>query len=302
MLVFTGSVFSRRAYRVVFAALTLGTVSCVGSSTVAPTFMPAGQNDGVLVGAGDIADCGPGATATALLLDQIDGVVFTAGDDAYPSGSAGDFRRCYEPTWGRHKARTRPAPGNHEYETAGAFPYFDYFGANAGTPGLGYYSFDVGEWLVLSLNSNVDAGPNSPEMAWLRQTLEERLAHCIAAIWHHPLASSGPNGNSPRMRGVWALLQEFGAEFVISGHDHLYERFAPLGPQGEPSSLGIRSFIVGTGGAPLYQPQTLHRGSEVRASVWGVLKLTLRPSSYEWTFVSVPGTGALVDQGSAPCD
>jgi hypothetical protein len=197
----------------------------------------------VLVGAGDIGTCDTdGSYHTAALLDTIGGIVFTAGDNAYPKGSRDDFLNCYDPTWGRHRGRTRPSPGNHDYETAGASGYFDYFGPNAGPPGRGYYSFTAGAWLVLSLNSNVSSGVGSAQLAWLRQELQAQPARCVAAIWHHPLASSGPHGSDPRMREIWRTLMEFNAEIVISGHDHTYERFAPPTPTASPApSASVRS-------------------------------------------------------------
>lgn len=254
----------------------------------------------VLVGAGDIAVCGSAGTEqTAAMLDSIDGTVFTSGDNAYFQGSANDFRNCYEPTWGRHKDRTRPAPGNHEYESAGAGPYYGYFGGNAGPPGLGYYSFEAGAWHVVSLNSSVSATQGSPQYQWLSDDLASRNARCIAAIWHHPMFSSSQNGPSPAMRDVWRLLQQHGAEIAITGHEHAYERFAPIDGNGRPSPDGMRQFVAGTGGAPLYQFVMVAPGSEVRISAWGLLKLTLRPENYSWEFIAVGGT--VRDSGSAPC-
>jgi len=263
-----------------------------------PSLVP---QSAVLVGAGDIGWCGSTATrATAALLDGIDGVVFTAGDNAYLSGTEAQFRDCYEPTWGRHKHRTRPTPGNHDYETPGARPYFAYFGANAGPAGLGYYSFDLGAWHIVSLNSVTPAGSRSVQARWLRQDLQTRSTLCTLAYWHNPLFSSGPNGGQPHMRDVWRILHEFGVEVVVNGDDHLYERFAPQDPDGRPDPIGIRQFIVGTGGAPLYGAQSVQPNSEVRTSTFGVLKLTLRPDSYDWEFVPVPGESSQ-DSGVGRC-
>ena len=264
-----------------------------------PPLPPSGGSH-VLVGAGDIGVCGSaGAEGTAALLDGIGGTVFTSGDNAYPQGSAADFRNCYDPTWGRHKARTRPAPGNHDYEAPGAAPYFAYFGPNAGPPGLGYYSFELGPWHVVSLNSNVPAGQGSPQYQWLAADLAERDARCVAAIWHHPLFSSAQNGPSPVMRDVWRLLQAARADIAVVGHEHAYERFAPLDDGGRPTTSGIRQFIVGTGGAPLYPFITVAPGSEVRISTWGVLKLTLNPDAYAWEFIVLGGS--VRDSGSGSC-
>jgi hypothetical protein len=255
----------------------------------------------VFVGAGDIALCGStGAASTARLLDGIGGTVFTLGDNTYPSGSAQEYRDCYDPTWGRHKSRTRPVPGNHEYETPGATPYFDYFGFNAGPSGLGYYSFDLGEWHAIALNSNVPVGSNSTQGAWLRADLASSGARCTVAYWHHPLFTSGPNGDQTYTRDFWRVLYDSGVDLVLNGHDHVYERFAPQDPNGRADSVrGIRQFTVGTGGAPSYAFATIRANSEVRlASVFGVLKLTLQTDSYQWDFVTTSGAS---DAGSGSC-
>jgi 3',5'-cyclic AMP phosphodiesterase CpdA len=226
--------------------------------------------------------------------------VFTAGDNAYPSGTADDFKRCYDPSWGRHVNRTRPSPGNHDYGTGNADAYFAYFGALAGPPGLGYYSYNVGDWHVVSLNSDVPAGPGSPQYEWLRADLESSGAACTAAYWHHPVFSSGRNGPQTEMRDAWRLLHESGAEFVVSGHDHLYERFAPLDLQGRPDlRTGMRQFIAGTGGAPLYEFHGVSTGSEVRSVTWGVLKFVLGANAYEWEFL--PVQGGVGDSGRDTC-
>ena len=274
-------------------------IAC-GNGVTGPPAPPPPGGAHVLVGAGDIAVCGSAGTeGTAALLDGISGTVFTAGDNAYPLGSATDFRNCYDPTWGRHKGRTRPSPGNHDFEAPGAAPYFAYFGSSAGPPGLGYYSFDVGPWHVVSLNSNVAAAPGSPQYQWLAEDLSGRSTRCIAAIWHHPLFSSSQNGPSPVMRDVWRLLHSARADVVLVGHEHAYERFTTLDESGRPTSTGIRQFTVGTGGAPLYPFLTVAAGSEVRLSTWGVLKLTLGEDGYAWEFIAVGG--AVRDSGAASC-
>ena len=188
------------------------------------------------------------------------------------------------------KQRTRPAPGNHDYETQQGAPYYAYFGENAGPSGRGYYSYHAGAWLVLSLNSNIPATADSPQAAWVRATLASNPTPCTLAYWHHPLFSSGPNGNHAVMRDIWRILQEAGADVVLSGHDHLYERFAPQDAIGRSDPRrGLREFVVGTGGAHLYAPRVRQPNSEVIASIHGVLKLTLKPTSYEWQFVPIPG-------------
>jgi len=254
--------------------------------------------EAVFVGAGDINMCGqPGATATAAILDRIPGTVFAAGDLAYMHGTTADFQ-CYDKTWGRHKSRTRPAPGNHEYETSGAAPYFEYFGERAGPFGLGYYSFDVGAWHVVSLNSNVPMSDGSAQMAWLRADLQAARVPCMAAIIHHPLISSGPNGDNPQVRDLWRTLVAAGAELVISGHDHMYERHARIDHDGRPVSHGMRLFTVGTGGATLYQSNSLRPTTEAKMVSWGVVKFTFLPTSYRWEFHTPDG---IADSGLDLC-
>jgi 3',5'-cyclic AMP phosphodiesterase CpdA len=252
------------------------------------------------VGAGDIAACDNNSQTTARLLDVTGGTVFTLGDNAYFNGNRDDYRNCYEPTWGRHKARTRPVPGNHEYQTPGAAPYFEYFGANAGPAGLGYYSFDVGAWHVIALNSNIAADAGSAQASFLRSDLTAHAtSRCTIAYWHHPVFSSGPNGDSLHMRDIFRILYDAGADVVMSGHDHMFERFAPQDPDGRlDRTRGIREFVAGTGGAPLYQPGTPRPNSEVRISTFGVLKLSLASDGYEWEFMPVSGAR---DAGTGTC-
>jgi Predicted phosphohydrolases len=258
----------------------------------------------VLVGAGDIASCGSGGDeATAALLDSIPGIVFTAGDNVYSRGSAADFANCYAPSWGRHKRRTLPAPGNHDYKTRGARAYFDYFGPNAGKPGAGYQRYTLGGWDVFVLNSQIGAGPQSAQLRWLRAELANTRRRCQVAIMHYPLFSSGPHGGRRRMRPIWQALYEGNVEVVIAGHDHIYERFAPQTPAGAPDpALGIREFVVGTGGRDHYQiREEPVRNSEVRNDdTFGVLALTLHPASYDWRFVPVAGA-RFSDAGSGVC-
>jgi len=255
----------------------------------------------VFVGAGDIALCERRAAseATARLLDSIDGTVFALGDNAYQSGTAEEFRDCYDGTWGRLKGRTRPVPGNHEYESPGAAPYFDYFGVNAGPRGLGYYSFEMGNWHAIALNSNIPVTADSPQGMWLRADLAANRSRCTIAYWHHPLFSSGKHGDQPRMRDFWQLLYEAGADIVLSAHDHTYERYAPQSPDGfSDPAQGIRQFVVGTGGAAPYEFTAPRSTSEVRLSALGVLKLTLRADDYDWNFIPVSGAG---DSGTGAC-
>jgi acid phosphatase type 7 len=267
---------------------------------------PGADDVAVLVGAGDIAVCGSaGSLATGRLLDGQLGTVFVAGDIAYPDGTAEQFKTCYEPAWGRHKDRTRPVPGNHEYGSPGAAPYFAYFGANAGTPGLGYYMYRKGMWQVFALNSNTESSDRRAQIDWLARHLEAPGASaCTVAYFHHPLFSSGPHGVVPPVpvaTEFWRVLHSAGADVIISAHEHFYERFAPQTPEGAPDSrFGIRQFIVGTGGAPLSQPVRRVANSEMVLSTFGVLRLTLDTQSYRWEFLSADG-GAVLDSGSGAC-
>jgi acid phosphatase type 7 len=269
------------------------------ASTGAPA-PPVGPT-GVLVGAGDIGFCGtPGAEATARLLDRLAGTVFTAGDNAYVTGTRAEFQNCYAPTWGRHLSRTRPVAGNHEYGS-GASGYFEYFGASAGPSGAGFYSYTVGPWSVVALNSEIPVAPGSEQMMWLRNELSSRRAPCTAVIWHRPLFSSGRHGDNPDMRDVWRTLYEYDVDVVINGHDHSYERFAPQDPDGRyDPARGIREFVVGTGGAPVYEFSNLRPNSEVRASVWGIASFTLGNGAYQWEFVPVDGE-SFRDAGAGSC-
>src|SRR5215469_14133219 len=266
------------------------------------------EQTAILVGAGDIADCKhlAGAEATAKLLDKIPGTVFAAGDLAYPNGSKENFQ-CYDKTWGRARSRTRPSPGNHEFHAAGATPYFDYFGVLAGNPKTGYYSYDLGSWHIIVLNSECrDVGgceAGSPEEKWLRADLASHPVACTLAYWHKPLFSSGSaHGNDLTMKPLWDALYEANADVVVNGHDHDYERFAPQTPDGAPDpGRGIREFVVGTGGKshrPFSEPKT---NSEVRdATAFGVLKLKLKSKSYDWQFIPEEGK-TFTDSGSGAC-
>ena len=243
-----------------------------------------------------------GDETTASLLDRIGGTVFALGDNAYPSGRTEDYRDCYTPSWGRHLTRTRPAPGNHDYESAGAAPYFAYFGGNAGASGVGYYSFELGSWHIISLNSNIPAQATSAQGLWLKQDLETfQNFKCTLAYWHHPLFTSGSNGDSAEMREFWRLLYSANTDVVLSAHDHDYERFALQDADGRPDpSRGIREFVVGTGGGTLRPFVTVHANSEVRiAQTYGVLKLTLQDNGYQWEFV--PASGGQADSGFGFC-
>lgn len=259
----------------------------------------------VFVGAGDIAYCNhDGQDRTAALLDEIEGTVFTIGDNSQNEGTHQQFRDCYDPSWGRHKWRTRPAIGNHDRLTPDGAGYFDYFGEAAGPWGRGYYSYDLGEWHIVVLDSNceiVSCEAGSEQERWLRRDLAENATRCTLAIWHHPLFNSGEVGNHPQVRHLWIELAEAGADVVLTGHDHHYERFARQDVDGRPDPTGMRQFIVGTGGAFFHRPAARQPNSEVyRVGTLGVLKMELRPTSYTWEFIAVPGD-PFTDRGREDC-
>ena len=281
-----------------------GAPASTNARELAAETLPA-ATDAVLLAAGDIASCvSTGDEATALLLDANPGTVATLGDNVYESGTPTEFAECYEPTWGRAKDRTRPSVGNHEYKTPGASGYFNYFGAAAGEPGEGYYSYDVGSWHLIALNSNcsqVGCWAGSAQEQLLRADLAAHPAACTIAYSHHPRFSSGYSGGSIAMQPLWNALYEHGAEVFLAGHDHLYERFAPQTPSGQRDDLfGIRQFIVGTGGRSLSTAGTPTSNSEVLGKEFGVLKLTLGEAGYEWKFLPVAGK-TFTDSGSGVC-
>jgi hypothetical protein len=260
----------------------------------------------VFVGAGDIASCGLTAdTATADLVAGIAGTVFTAGDNAYETGSVANYQDCYDPTWGQFFDRTYPVPGNHEYETANAAGYFEYFGARAGPVGTGWYAYDLGGWRIYALNSNcgvVGCAAGSQQEQWLRADLAASPHACVLAYWHHPRFSSGEHGNDAEVAPLWNALYSAGADVIINGHDHDYERFAPQTPAGiANSATGIREFVVGTGGAALRAFSTIRANSQKRDSnTHGVIQLTLSANGYAWQFIPAAG-GTFTDSGTGTC-
>jgi hypothetical protein len=282
-----------------------------GATPVAPspaTPAPSPSGDPVLVGAGDIASCGlDGDTQTAKLIEGVAGTVFTAGDNAYETGSAQEFGNCYDPTWGRFKDRTRPAAGNHDWGTPNAQGYRDYFGAAAvNDAGDTWYSYDLGTWHVIVLDANCanvgGCGADSKQGKWLAADLVAHPAFCTMAIWHQPRFSSGDeHGNDPSVGPFWDALHAAGADVVVNGHDHDYERFAPQDPQGRiDRQRGIREFVVGTGGASLRGFSKPVANSELRLSLGpGVIKFTLHAQSYDWQWI--PAASQVTDSGSAPC-
>ncbi|MCC6929329.1 MAG: Ig-like domain-containing protein [Gemmatimonadaceae bacterium] len=261
----------------------------------------------VLIAAGDIAQCdNPNDEATAAVVKRLAGTVIVLGDNAYESGSARDYANCYAQSWGAFKGRTMPAVGNHEYQTAAARGYFDYFGAAAGERGKGYYSYDVADWHIVVLNSNcsfVSCAAGSPQERWLRADLAASTRRCTLAYWHHPRFNSGNrHGNDGDVGAFWEALYQHGAEVVLNGHEHLYERFAPQAPSGAADSArGVREFVVGTGGRALYSIGAPQPNSEVRNNdTFGVLQLTLGVGTYRWAFIGAAG-GTFADSGSANC-
>ena len=285
------------------ATITASAAGKTGSSTITVTAAPP-PGSVVFVGAGDIASCSStGDEATANLLDNIAGTVFTLGDNAYESGTSTEFTNCYNPSWGRHKNRTRPSPGNHDYVTAGAAGYYGYFGSNAGDPAKGYYSYDLGDWHIIALNSTVARNAGSAQEQWLRADLAANTKACTLAYWHHPRFSSGfEHGNDTSVQDLWQALYDYNADLILSGHDHDYERFAPQTPTGvADATRGIREFIVGTGGRSHYSLGTLKANSQVfDGTTYGVLKLTLGSGGYDWDFAHVAGA-SFSDAGSGSC-
>jgi len=262
--------------------------------------------EATLVGAGDIADCGlKDDLATAALVAAIPGAVFTAGDNAYQSGTAKEFHDCYDPTWGAFRDRTRPAPGNHDWVTKDLAGYLGYFGTAAAPNGTSWYSYELGAWHVIVLDSDCsnvggcDAG--SPQGRWLAADLKASSAQCTLAIWHHPRFSSGFHGNDAEVGPFWKALYDGGADLIINGHDHDYERFAPQDSNGHADGArGIREFVVGTGGAELRPFFLTRANSELRYSAsFGVIRLDLHRGSYNWQFV--PTKGTFSDSGTASC-
>lgn len=254
----------------------------------------------VFVGAGDIAGC-PSSyddEATAALVERTSGAVFTLGDNAYPRGRTQDYT-CYDASWGRFKDRTYPSPGNHDYRTGNGAPYFAYFGPRAGPAGRGWYSYDLGAWHIVSLNSERDL---DAQAAWLAADLAAHPARCTLAYWHRPLfTSSSVHRPYDAMRPIFRVLYEAGADVVLTGHNHQYERFAPQDPDGRADSVrGLREFVAGTGGDDLYGFRTPSPNSEVRYNGGhGVLKLTLYPDRY--TFQFIPVRKEFGDSGGGEC-
>ncbi len=268
------------------------------------TFTPAPGGDPVVLLTGDSrSGCDAGGTAVAKLLDTLPTswpLLFNG--DATNTGAYTEFTSCYDTTYGRHKAQIKPVPGNHEYMTSGGSGYFQYYGTQAGESGKGYYSFNVGTWHIVALNTEISHSAGSAQELWLKNDLAANPAQCTLAYWHEPLFSSGEHGNNTDMTALWTDLYNANAEIVMNGHDHDYERFAPQNPSGAlDTARGIREFVTGMGGVAERAWGTIKPNSEVRNNnTWGVLKLTLHANSYDWQFLPVAGS-TFSDSGSGTC-
>ena len=266
-------------------------------------------SDETLIAAGDVGFCGqPYDEATAAVINGIPGTVAALGDLAYETGTAAEFAACYQPSWGAFKTRTRPAPGNHEYESdPAASGYFGYWGAQAGNPAQGWYSYELGAWHVIALNSECGriggCFAGSPEEKWLRADLAAHRRECTLAYWHEPLFSESLGSSESDKLPFWQALYDAHADVILNGHSHNYQRFAPQTPAGAlDPARGIRQFIVGTGGNPnlhaLNNP--LPNVEVANNTTWGVLQLTLHPRGYDWQFLRAAG-GTFTDSGSQAC-
>jgi acid phosphatase type 7 len=251
------------------------------------------------------SSCRMKATSDVLVGTQL-AAVLPLGDLQYGGGTLAQYQQFYAPTWGRLKAISRPAIGNHEYDTPEAKGYFDYFGAVAGERTKGYYSYDIGNWHLIALNANCrnvgGCNVGSPQEKWLKADLAQHLNTCTLAYWHQPRFSSGFHGGNDATEAFWQDLYDANADVILNGHDHLYERFMPQTPAGKVDhKRGIREFVVGTGGKSLYPFRFDSPNTEVRNNdTYGVLLLTLRADRYDWKFAPEPG-GSFTDSGRAQC-
>ncbi len=285
---------------------TVATTTTTPPTTAPPTTVTGAGESNVLLALGDMTDCSKTTDdAVATMLRTEPGTIVMLGDLAYSQGSVENFARCFDPLYRDMMTRIRPAPGNHEYDYFGGVPYFDYFGATAGDPTRGYYSYEVNGWHILALNSNCSfvggCAAGSPQEQWLRADLAAHPAACTLAYWHHPMFATGYAGNNSKAAALYQALYEFHAEIVLSGHSHTYERFAPQTATAvaDPAH-GIREFVVGTGGHSHYVKETTKPNSEVFDNTsFGALKLTLAANGYSWEFLRT--SGELTDSGSASC-
>ncbi len=293
--------------------MTRGTVPVASSSTT--TTRP--QPDAVVAAVGDMScatgtpvtfdACRQGSVSDLVVNDPQIAYLLALGDLQYQNGALSEFQSAYEASYGRVKTKTKPVPGNNEYGTPGASGYFTYWGGAAGQPGQGYYSFDIGKsWHLVALNGNCDTvscASDSDQVRWLRADLVAHPRPCVLAYWHQPrFSSGGEHGSDPSVGPFWEALQEAGADIVLGGHEHNYERFEPQLPDGTPSPAGMREFVVGTGGRNIFRfardvPPILNSAS--RLQTFGILKLTLDDRAYSWQFVNE--AGIVLDQGSGTC-
>ena len=299
-------------FRVGLALLAIATLIAPASVAAVSTAGTGSGQTVTLVGTGDIAVCGTNVidSATAALVQEVldydaTAIAFTVGDNVYPDGGPTYFNDCYEPTWGAFKGRTRPGIGNHEfYNNPGAAGYFEYFGSQAGPAGRGWYRFNVGTWKIYSLTSECSAQSACyrKQLRWLKADLRNKPRGCVMAFWHRPLFSTGEHGDSVRMRKVFAALYDAGAELVVNGHDHGYQRFKPVDSLGvEDAANGVREIVAATGGAALYPFTSDNSLVAVRDNTsHGVLRLDLAPGSYNWEFLPVAGD-TFTDSGTADC-
>jgi hypothetical protein len=277
------------------------------------------QPDPTVAFAGDIAcrgapqtsgtSCryGLGTTGTAGLVAWLNpGHVGVLGDLQYPDGALADYNARYQPTWGTFKAKTYPVPGNHDYHVLDGAGYYDYWGAQAGTRGKGWYSKSVGEWLIVALNSEAASGITSEQYQWLQSVLDANKArpdpqNCVLAVWHKPRWSSNSNhGSDASFAPFWSLLRAHNADVVVNGHAHVYERFGKQNAAGVADTGGIRQFTAGTGGKSLYGFATPVANSQVRISAFGVLRVQLHANSYDWAWYDVGRT--VRDSGTTSCN
>ncbi len=278
-----------------------------GTLYVTPTGRVTTNPPEIFVGAGDIASCSKNDDElTAQILDTVPGTVYLLGDNVYPDGTDSEFANCYHPTWGRHKARTKPSAGNHDYNTPGASGYYNYFGAAAGDPSEGYYSYDLGAWHIIVLNSNISKSSSSPQVQWLNADLAAHPNQCKLAYFHHPLYSAtGGSGSGGRtysgVRDLIEALYAGGVDVYLAGHRHHYERMSPMAPDGSYDPNGIRTFIVGSGGIGGGGVSNQHPLTELaNGDTRGVLKMYLYEDSYAWRFIPIQGK-TFTDTGSVAC-
>jgi acid phosphatase type 7 len=287
-----------REHALLLACTVIAVVTACGSPTT-PSSVGEGATKTIIT-VGDIAQCDnlpadqstaaktANLTNTLLMQANADAPVLTLGDNVYYAGLQTEFDTCYQPTWGKLKARTWATPGNHDYGVANAAGYFDYFGAAAGTDRSGFYSKEYNGWLVLSLNSNVDAARGSVQYNWLQTQLQKNTNSCVLAAWHHPLFTSSTRGGDPKMKDMFELLVNARADLVLQGHEHQYERFVPMLADGTVSGAKLYDFA----------PAAV-AGSTIRIAQFGVLKLDLRPGQGDWQFIGLDQKA--LDAGQLTC-